>query len=86
MLLPRWLMVLSCFIIGRCYCHVAYFFATVFVVMLGDVIAWWLMECLPWVWMVDVIAKVADGLDCKYHLPHIWDEVLHKTSELKLKY
>ena len=21
----------------------------------------------------------------KYHLPHIWDEVLHKTSELKLK-
>ena len=22
----------------------------------------------------------------KYHLPHIWDEVLHKTSELKLKY
>ena len=22
----------------------------------------------------------------KYHLPHIWDEVLHKTSELKLKH
>ena len=22
----------------------------------------------------------------KYYLPHIWDEVLHKTSELKLKY
>ena len=22
----------------------------------------------------------------KYHLPHIWDEVLHKTAELKLKY
>ena len=21
----------------------------------------------------------------KYHLPHIWDEVLHNTSELKLK-
>ena len=21
----------------------------------------------------------------KYHLPHIWDEVLHTTSELKLK-
>ena len=21
----------------------------------------------------------------KYHLPHIWDEVLHETSELKLK-
>ena len=21
----------------------------------------------------------------KYHLPHIWDEGLHKTSELKLK-
>ena len=20
----------------------------------------------------------------KYHLPHIWDEVLHNTSELKL--
>ena len=22
----------------------------------------------------------------KYHLPHIWDEVLHKTSEIKLKH
>ena len=22
----------------------------------------------------------------KYHLPHIWDEVLHKTSKLKLKH
>ena len=22
----------------------------------------------------------------KYHLPHIWDDVLHKTSELKLKH
>ena len=22
----------------------------------------------------------------KYHLPHIWDEVLFNTSELKLKY
>ena len=22
----------------------------------------------------------------KYHLPHIWDEVLHRTSELKLKH
>ena len=22
----------------------------------------------------------------KYHLPHIWDEVLHKTSELRLKH
>ena len=22
----------------------------------------------------------------KYHLPHIWDEVLHKTAELKLKH
>ena len=22
----------------------------------------------------------------KYHLPHIWDEVLHKTSEMKLKH
>ena len=22
----------------------------------------------------------------KYHLPHIWDEILHKTTELKLKY
>ena len=22
----------------------------------------------------------------KYHLPHIWDEVLHNTSELKLKH
>ena len=22
----------------------------------------------------------------KYHLPHIWDEVLHKTSELKFKH
>ena len=21
----------------------------------------------------------------KYDLPHIWDEILHKTSELKLK-
>ena len=30
MLLPRWLMVLPCFIIGRCYCHVADVFATVF--------------------------------------------------------
>ena len=50
------------FIIGRCYCHVAYVFATVFVVMLADIIAWWLMECLPWVWMADVIAKLADGL------------------------
>ena len=26
--------------------------------MLADVIAWWLMECLPWVWMADVIADV----------------------------
>ena len=23
--------------------------------------------------------------NCKYHLPHIWDEVLLNTSELKLK-
>ena len=23
---------------------------------------------------------------CKYHLPHIWDEVLHRTSELKFKH
>ena len=22
----------------------------------------------------------------KYHLPHIWDEVLHRTSELKFKH
>ena len=22
----------------------------------------------------------------KYHVPHIWDEVLHKTSDLKLKH
>ena len=29
------------FIIGRCYCHVANVFATVFVVVLADVIAWW---------------------------------------------
>ena len=35
------------FIIVRCYCHVADVFATVFAVMLADVIAWWLMECLP---------------------------------------
>ena len=53
---------IAMFIIGRCYCHVADVFATVFVVMLADVIGWWLMECLPWVWMADVKAKVADGL------------------------
>ena len=49
-------------VFGRCYCHVADVFATIFVVMLADIIARWLMECLPWVWMADVIAKVADGL------------------------
>ena len=31
-------------------------------ILLGDVVAWWLMECLSLVWMADVIAKVADGL------------------------
>ena len=31
-------------------------------VLLADVVAWWLMECLPWVWMADVVARVADGL------------------------
>ena len=51
------------FIIGRCYCHVADVFATICsFVWLADVIAWWLMECPPGVWMADVIAKVADGL------------------------
>ena len=30
--------------------------------MLAHVIAWWLMECPPWVWMADVIAKVADEI------------------------
>ena len=50
------------FFVGRCYCHVADVITTVFVVRLADVIAWWLMECLPWVWVADVIAKVADGI------------------------
>ena len=31
-------------------------------VLLADVVAWWLMECPPWVWMADVLAKVEDGL------------------------
>ena len=51
------------FIIGRCYCHVADvlpLFCSF--VLLADVIAKWLMECPPWVWMADVIAKVVDGL------------------------
>ena len=62
MLLPSLADGVAMFIIGRCYCHVADVFATVFVVMLADVIAWWLMECLPWVWIADVIAKVSHGL------------------------
>ena len=41
---------------GWCYCHCVLQF------ILADVIAWWLMECLPWVWMADVIANVADGM------------------------
>ena len=41
---------------GCCCCHCILYF------MLADVIAWWLMECPPWVWMADVIAKVADGI------------------------
>ena len=41
---------------GWCYCN------SVLQFMLADVNAWWLMECLPWVWMADVIANVADGM------------------------
>ena len=67
---------IAMYMIGRCYCHVADVFTTVLFlfwwqmllpllcsfVLLADVVVWWLMECSPWVWMADVIAKVADGI------------------------
>ena len=63
MLLPKWLMVLSLFVFGRCYCQVAVVVATtVYSSSWQMLLPWWLMECLPWVWMADVITKVADGI------------------------
>ena len=56
-------MVLPLFVFGRCYCQVAVVVATtVYSSCWQMLLLRWLMECLPWVWMADVIAKVADGI------------------------
>ena len=56
-------MVLPLLCVGRCYCQVAVVVATtVYSSCWQMLLPRWLMECLPWVWMADVIAKVADGI------------------------
>ena len=55
--------VLALFVFGRCYFQVAVVVATtVYISCLQMLLPRWLMECLPWVWMADVIAKVGDGI------------------------
>ena len=55
-------MVLPLFVFGRCCCQVAVVAAAVYSSCWQMLLPRWLMACLPWAWMADVIAKVADGI------------------------
>ena len=72
---------ITMYMIGRCYCHVADVFTTVvFLVLVADVIAWWLVF-LPllcnFVLLADVVAWWL--MEC---LPWVWmADVIAKVAD-----
>ena len=89
-----------CFSVGWCYCHL--FVVRLMLLPMswfGWCYCQWLMllphavgwcYCLGgwcYIWLFIRVNDPSLNRNIgKYHLPHIWDEVLHTTSELKLKW
>ena len=73
--------IITCLLLWcRCCCHMVYI-VTCCLACLADVIA--IIGSIRVIRVNDPSLNRNIG---KYYLPHIWDEVLHKTSELKLKH
>ena len=72
--------------VGRCYCHVADGIATAGLAGKGGREEQNLMRAIKEALYIRVNNPSLNRNIGKYHLPHIWDEVLFNTSELKLKW